>query len=74
MSLFSSIVLTNPVVVGALAAGAACWAGFIARPDPARRRTRLLVAHAGAGRAGEARGALQRRLPLSRRRHDRVGG
>ena len=69
MSPFSSIVLTNPVVVGALASGAVCWAGFVVRPEPARRRTRLLVVQGG---ASEAHRAPARRLRTSRQRHDRV--
>ena len=74
MSVFSSIVLTNPVVVGAFAAGAVCWVGFVMRPEPARRRTRLLAANAQAGPGGAraARGALLGRLHPDRRRHDRA--
>lgn len=74
MSVFSSIVLTNPVVVGALAAGAVCWVGFVARPEPARRRTRLLVALGGPGNAPRAHDAPVRRLGRGgqRRSHDRV--
>ena len=72
MSVFSSIVLTNPVVVGALAAGAAVWAGFVVRPEPARRRTRLLaVGAAGADGGPGARRLRQRRL-RSAARGDRV--
>lgn len=49
MSVFSSVVLTNPVVVGAFAAVAAGWAGFVVRPEPARRRTRLLAVSTDGG-------------------------
>ncbi|WP_420625181.1 type II secretion system F family protein [Candidatus Poriferisodalis sp.] len=44
--IFKSVVLTNPVVVGGLAAAAVCWGGFITRPEPARRRSMLLAATA----------------------------
>ena len=44
--IFRSVVLTNPVVVGGLAAGAVCWGGFITRPEPPRRRAMLLAATA----------------------------
>lgn len=54
MSVFSSVVLTNPVVVGAFAAGAVGWAGFVVRPEPARRRTRLLAVGADSGPGGAA--------------------
>ena len=77
MSLFSSVVLTNPVVVGALAAGAVGWAGFVARPDPARRRARLLAATSPRARdlgdpGGRAIWLRQGGLGISRRRGDRV--
>ncbi|WP_419921712.1 type II secretion system F family protein [Candidatus Poriferisodalis sp.] len=41
--ILDSVVLTNPVVVGLLAAAALCWMGWLTAPDPARRRTALLV-------------------------------
>ena len=41
--ILDSVVLTNPVVVGLLAASALCWTGWLTAPDPARRRTTLLV-------------------------------
>ena len=52
MSVFSSVVLTNPMVVGAFAAGAVGWAGFVIRPEPARRRTRLLALSTDGGVGG----------------------
>ncbi|WP_419944121.1 type II secretion system F family protein [Candidatus Poriferisodalis sp.] len=75
MSVFSSIVLTNPMVVGALAAGAVCWGGFIARPEPARLRTRLLAASASphAHALSDVGGRVSRlRRSGLRRSHDRV--
>ncbi len=75
MSVFSSVVLTHPVVVGLLAAGVACWAGFTARPDPARRRVRLMAASSSgyAHQLGNPGGsAFVRRLGALRRSHDRV--
>lgn len=61
MSVFSSVVLTNPMVVGAFAAGAVGWAGFVVRPEPARRRTRLLALSADGGAGGRQlrRGGLR---------------
>ena len=41
--ILDSVVLTNPVVVGLLAAAATRWTGWLTAPDPARRRTALLV-------------------------------
>ena len=72
MSLFSSVVLTNPVVVGALAAGAVGWAGFVARPDPARRRARLLAATSPRARDLGDPGGRAILLRMTRRRGDRV--
>lgn len=63
MSVFSSVVLTNPVVVGAFAAGAVGWAGFAVRPEPARRRTRRLALSAGPRPGPGARLRLARLRP-----------
>ena len=41
--LFDGVVLSQPVVVGGLAAAAALWAGFVTRPEPARRRAMQLA-------------------------------
>ena len=40
---FASVVLSNPVVIGALAAAAVCWGGFVTQPEPARRRVMQLA-------------------------------
>ena len=40
----NSVVLSNPVVIGALAAAAVCWGGYVTRPDPGRRRVLQLAA------------------------------
>lgn len=75
----NSVVLSNPVVIGALAAAAVCWAGFVTRPDPGRRRVLQLAAPGwpASASAHHARGAAQRtRLPtigwLRRVHPDRV--
>ncbi len=39
-----SVVLSNPVVIGGLAAAAVCWGGYVTRPDPGRRRVLQLAA------------------------------
>ena len=39
----NSVVLSNPVVIGGLAAAAVCWGGFLSRPDPGRRRVQQLA-------------------------------
>ncbi len=39
----NSVVLSNPIVIGVLAAGAVCWGGFVTRPDPGRRRVLQLA-------------------------------
>ena len=52
----NSVVLSNPVVIGGLAAAAVCWGGFVTRPDPGRRRVLQLAAPgwpAGAAARGE---------------------
>ena len=72
MSVFSSVVLTNPAVVGALAAGAVGWAGFVGRPEPARRRTRLLAVDTGAGPGGGGFRRLRLRELRSGSQPDRV--
>lgn len=40
----NSVVLSNPVVIGGLAAAAVCWGGFVTRPEPGRRRVLQLAA------------------------------
>ncbi len=40
----NSVVLSNPVVIGGLAAAAVCWGGYVTRPDPGRRRVLQLAA------------------------------
>ena len=52
----NSVVLSNPVVIGGLAAAAVCWGGYVTRPDPGRRRVLQLVAPGGPAGAS-ARGA-----------------
>jgi Flp pilus assembly protein TadB len=42
----NSVVLSNPVVIGGLAAAAVCWGGFVTRPDPGRRRVLQLASPA----------------------------
>ena len=39
----NSVVLSNPVVIGGLAAAAVGWAGYATRPDPGRRRVRQMA-------------------------------
>ena len=36
--MLGSVVLSNPAVIGALAAAAVCWGGFATQPEPGRRR------------------------------------
>ena len=42
-ALLASAVLSNPAVVGLLAAAAVCWGGFASRPEPGRRRVMQLA-------------------------------
>lgn len=62
LPLFDSVVLTNPVVVGALAAAVLCWAGWITRPEPARRRLALLAARSPRPLDADRRATLVGRL------------
>ena len=81
--ILGSVVLSNPVVIGGLAAAAVCWGGAVTRPDPGRRRVlqlvpvefgaasaRSAVDGAAAGRAGTRRVAWPRRGDIPRQ--DRV--
>ncbi|WP_419855119.1 type II secretion system F family protein [Candidatus Poriferisodalis sp.] len=52
----NSVVLSNPVVIGGLAAAAVCWGGYVTRPDPGRRRV-LQLAPPDRPAAASARGA-----------------
>ena len=61
----NSVVLSNPVVIGALAAAAVCWGGFVSRPDPGRRRVLELAAPnwpaGGAARRAQSADSLMTR-------------
>lgn len=61
----NSVVLSNPIVIGALAAGAVCWGGFVTRPDPGRRRV-LQLASPDWPIGAMARGAQHAAGPLTR--------
>lgn len=61
----NSVVLSNPIVIGALAAGAVCWGGFVTRPDPGRRRV-LQLASPDWPVGAMARGAQHAAGPLTR--------
>ncbi|MCY3893191.1 MAG: type II secretion system F family protein [Acidimicrobiaceae bacterium] len=61
----NSVVLSNPIVIGALAAGAVCWGGFVTRPDPGRRRV-LQLASPDWPVGAMARGARHAAGPLTR--------
>ncbi len=62
-----SVVLSNPVVIGGLAAAAVCWGGYVTRPDPGRRRVLRLAAPdwsgGAASRSGRSAAGLTTRHP-----------